>query len=200
MTQTHDKAFLRSKIMTLRGALSPEWRAQASLRILNRINTQGVFEGVTQVALFASFGHEVETHALITQRLAAGCRVALPIASKGEPRLQFRNIAAFPGDCTPGPYGILQPDPGRCPEVVDPRRLELIIVPALLFSPLGYRVGYGGGYYDRLLADAPQARKIGIAFSYQMEGHLPVEEHDQPVDAIATEMGWIDCKRQRTAG
>ncbi|MCW5213519.1 hypothetical protein VU04_11495, partial [Desulfobulbus sp. TB] len=66
------------------------------------------------------------------------------------------------------------------------------------FDPLGGRLGYGGGYYDRFLTqDAPQAQRIGLAYTQQMVEQVPMEPHDQYMDMIITEEQVYQCRKLR---
>jgi 5-formyltetrahydrofolate cyclo-ligase len=89
-----------------------------------------------------------------------------------------------------GAYNILEPNPVS-PQLT-PDRVDLILVPAVAIDRRGYRLGYGGGYYDRLRAD-PLWRKIptiGIVFDFACVDTLPLESWDLPLDGVCTELGW----------
>jgi 5-formyltetrahydrofolate cyclo-ligase len=89
-----------------------------------------------------------------------------------------------------GAYGILEPSPESPP--IEPVQADLILVPAVAIDRSGYRLGYGGGYYDRLRAD-PLWRKIptiGIVFDFAYVETLPIEPWDLPLDAVCTELGF----------
>jgi 5-formyltetrahydrofolate cyclo-ligase len=88
-----------------------------------------------------------------------------------------------------GNYGILEPAPES--PLLSPNEIDLILVPAVAIDRDGYRLGYGGGYYDRLRAD-PLWRKIptiGIVFDFAYVERLPIDPWDLPVDAVCTESG-----------
>ena len=88
-----------------------------------------------------------------------------------------------------GAYGIFEPSPELRP--IEPGSVDLILVPAVAIDAGGYRLGYGGGYYDRLRAD-PLWRKIptiGIVFNFAYVETLPIESWDLPLDAVCTELG-----------
>jgi 5-formyltetrahydrofolate cyclo-ligase len=91
-----------------------------------------------------------------------------------------------------GKYNIQEPDPAS-PQLT-PDLVDLILVPAVAIDRSGYRLGYGGGYYDRLRAD-PLWRKIptiGIVFDFAAVDKLPIEGWDLPIDAVCTELGVRD--------
>mgnify|MGYP003590435843 FL=1 len=92
-------------------------------------------------------------------------------------------------DLIPGYKGIPEPDPQLAhARSLPANSLEVVIIPGAVFDRRGYRLGYGGGYYDRFLAlEAPQALRIGLAFDLQLVEHLPNEIHDIPMDILVTE-------------
>jgi 5-formyltetrahydrofolate cyclo-ligase len=74
--------------------------------------------------------------------------------------------------------------------------LDIIVVPGLVFSKNGYRIGYGGGYYDKFLSEVSnEVKKVGIVYSDFVVNDLPVDEYDLPVDLIMTERETIIPKR-----
>jgi 5-formyltetrahydrofolate cyclo-ligase len=151
------------------------------------------------IALFTSFGHEVATHDLIGELIALTGWVALPRVEKAQGRLALYRVEDFPRDMIPGPYGILEPDPTQY-STMNPSDLDLVFVPGVLFNHEGYRIGYGAGYYDRLLATlSPEARTIGLAFGMQVvEAPLPTDPWDLPVDSICTETALINTRNTRS--
>lgn len=145
---------------------------------------------VRNVAVFWPIGTEPDTLMLLAALDYHDFVAALPVTgAMGEP-LTFRRWRE--GDpLVEGPMRIPEPSP-RLPQV----QPELLFVPAAGFDRRGYRVGYGGGFYDVTLA-AMRARRllptVGIAFACQEVERIPEEEHDQPLDFILTENELIDC-------
>jgi 5-formyltetrahydrofolate cyclo-ligase len=95
----------------------------------------------------------------------------------------------------PGSYGILEPDPNA--PTIDVSEVDLILVPAVACDVRGYRLGYGGGFYDRLLSDPAWAKipTVGIVFEFARLPQVPVEAWDRPMQAICTEVGLFNPKR-----
>jgi 5-formyltetrahydrofolate cyclo-ligase len=139
------------------------------------------------VSVFWSMGDEIDTRPLLSALHQAGHTTALPVvAAKAQP-LVFRAWA--PEDAlVSGGFGTSVPSPGA-PQVVP----DILFVPLLSFDEAGYRLGYGGGFYDRTLQnlrrDADDVMAIGIAFSGQRVDTVPRGPYDQPLDGIATEAG-----------
>jgi 5-formyltetrahydrofolate cyclo-ligase len=163
----------------------------ASQQITERVLALPEVTQATCVCLYASFGPEVATHTLIARLTRHKGGVVLPRTLPDENRLELHWSDAFPSDCRQGPFGILEPDPLRCKRVIRPEEVDVFIVPGAVFSRDGFRIGYGGGFYDRLLAAAPNAHTIGLAFSIQIVASVPIDPWDRPVKAILTEQGLI---------
>ncbi len=130
---------------------------------------------------------------MIAKRLSQGKAVALPRTIIAQRQLECFQISSL-DDLVTGAYSIMEPDPERCPRV-DPSELDIVIVPGSVFDRRGGRLGYGGGYYDRFLSkDAPQALRIALAFSFQVQdNNIPLQPHDELMDYIVTEKEIIHC-------
>ena len=198
-THAAAKAELRKLARGRRRAVGDEVRAAAALAIRDRL-LAGPLAGAAVVACFASFGDEVNTHPLLGALAAEHRAVALPLVLHRERRLEFRVVERFPAGCVPGPFGILQPDPLQYPEIIKPAALEAFVVPGLAFTRDGWRLGYGGGYYDRLLLEAPRARSVGIAFEEQLVESLPLDPWDRAVGFVCTQRGMIVTGKESGTG
>jgi 5-formyltetrahydrofolate cyclo-ligase len=142
------------------------------------------------VSGFHPFGDEIDTRPLLGQLAGEGWTTCLPVVvGKGMP-LEFRRW--FAGEpLIAGRWGILRPGDGA--ETVEP---DVLLVPMLAFDRGGYRLGYGGGFYDRTLAGL-RAKKsitaIGVAYSAQEVDVVPRDAHDQRLDFIMTEKEVFAC-------
>ena len=187
-----DKSAMRRNALCQRRDLDPLWREKASRHIMDQAFALPEVARAARVCLYASFGPEVGTHDLIARLIRHKGGVVLPRTLPDENRLELHWSDAFPGDCRQGPFGILEPDPARCTRVIQPEEVDVYLVPGAVFSRDGFRIGYGGGFYDRLLASAPDAHAVGLAFSVQVVASVPIDPWDRPVKAILTEEGLID--------
>ncbi len=139
------------------------------------------------VALYWPIGRELDTLPLMERLIKAGHVVALPVVKMDERVLLFARYQE--GDeLIKGPYDILQPVINDKTELLEP---DIFIVPLLAFDRHGYRLGYGGGYYDATLAALRAKRKdvlaVGWACGIQaVLFNLPREDHDEPMDWIIT--------------
>jgi len=138
------------------------------------------------VAGYSPISSEADPSALMEALAAKGHGLALPRIAAADAPLEFRRWRQ--GDeMQPGAFGILEPLISA--EPVTP---SVLLVPLLAFDADGYRLGYGGGFYDRTLADLRAlgpCLAIGIAFAGQEVDALPHEDHDQRLDAVVTEKG-----------
>jgi len=118
--------------------------------------------------------------------LAAGKTVVVPRVNTLARMLELYAVADLDRDVVPGHLGIPEPRPER-PQV--PRdAIEFVLVPGVAFDLAGRRLGYGGGYYDRLLPLlSPRAARVAGAFEIQLVDRVPAASHDVAVDAIITE-------------
>lgn len=188
------KNTLRQEAIRIRDGLDPGWRAEASAAIRAGILALPEVAAPTarDIAVFASFGAEIETFPLLEALIERKGAVLLPRVVKGEKRLEFRRVANLARGLLPAYQDILEPNPRAWPEVVEPLGMDLIVVPGLTYDRRGYRLGYGGGFYDKLLGSPRRCRAVGIVFGPLLrEEPLPAAEWDRPVDAILTESGMI---------
>ena len=138
------------------------------------------------VSAYHPYESEIDCLPLLDALRQAGWRIALPVVLSRAQPLEFR--AWLPDDTlVPGSFGIPIPREGTA--VVEP---DVMFVPMLAFDRFGYRLGYGGGFYDRTLALARQDREvtaIGIAYAAQQIDRCPTGDYDQPLDGIITQNG-----------
>jgi 5-formyltetrahydrofolate cyclo-ligase len=185
-----DKREMRERAIARRDAMSAAARHDASRRIAEHALDLEAVRAARRVSGFHPFGSEVDCVPLLGELARRGATTALPvIVAKGVP-LIFRAWA--PGDrLAAGVWGILAP-PESAEEVVP----DLVLVPLVAFDGEGYRLGYGGGFYDRTLERLRRAGKvtaIGVAFACQevgqQVGRVPREAHDARLDGVVTEDG-----------
>ena len=136
---------------------------------------------------FVSFGSEIDTLPMIRRALAEGKRVAAPRADPEKRALTACEIRDPEKDLAPGAHGIREPKAHRPP--VDPEDIDVVIVPAAVWGEDGYRLGYGGGYYDRFLGRLTGARRVGLGLETQVVPRVPHGPYDLPVEMLVTEAG-----------
>lgn len=182
------KRTLRREVRALRDALPAEDQSAKSEAIARRLLELPELGRARTVLAFSSFGSEVDTAPLLELLVARGGRVLLPRIEGGE---------IVPVEWRPGvesrraPFGAEEP----LGPASDPAGVELVVTPGVAFDREGNRMGYGGGYYDRLFGRlAPGVPRIAIAFALQLVPEVPAANQDLRVDAIVTEDEVIRCR------
>jgi 5-formyltetrahydrofolate cyclo-ligase len=152
------------------------------------------------ILFYISVRNEVDTRDLLDKALAAGRQVVVPYCENGElhlVRLLGRDDLEIGAHNIPEPSLALRGDPAR---QVAPEQVDLALIPGVAFDTLGYRLGHGAGYYDKLLARMrPDAARVGLAFECQIVDELPIEPHDMPMDYVVTESTIYVRRRRRSA-
>jgi 5,10-methenyltetrahydrofolate synthetase len=182
------KATLRRTILARRDALGPPERARLSQAALDRIEGLDAFRRARVVLGFASFGSELDTRPFLDEVMASGRALVLPRVDREGRRLVLYRVASLETDLRPGTWGIPEPDPAHC-GLAAPADIDFILVPGVAFDPDGGRLGYGAGYYDRLLAAwaSPLPPLVAAAFELQIVPAVPVLAGDHRVDRVVTE-------------
>ena len=179
-----DKKKIRKEVLAVRNAVPVEERERMSRNICRRFTELPALQACSAVMIFLSFGSEVNTDYIIEWLWEQKKRVFVTLCKPETREMEIFPMTAF-ADVEPGYYGIREPKRGLRPPVAK-EAIDLVVVPAVAFDRRGYRVGYGGGYYDRFLAALP-VPKIGLAFSCQLIPEAPVDKYDQAVQEVVTE-------------
>lgn len=185
------KRALRREVLERRDALPPAEREARSRRIADRLLALPELERAGTVMAFSSFGSEADTRPVLERLAGRGVRLALPRIREGE----IRPVGYRPGDpVTRAPFGALEPSAGR---ELDAAEIDVVVTPGVAFDPEGFRVGYGGGFYDRLFRRTREdAFRVAIGFALQVVPPVPRGRTDEPVDALVTEDEVIRCRRR----
>ena len=188
------KLALRREVLTARDALSAEARAAAAHAIAARVAALPSFAAARNVLLTLAFRSEWETGLLVRTALAGGKGVAVPRVNPATRMLELHALSDLERDIRPGHLGIPEPLP-TCPRVA-PAAIDWVLVPGVAFDLEGRRLGYGGGYYDRLLPLLPrEAPRVVGTFDLQVVARVPAAPHDLGVDTIVTESRTIEIAR-----
>ena len=175
------KAALRREMKARRRAVPAEERLSASESVCRRLAALGEPPNGLATAVYLATAEEISIDKYIQGLLAKGAIIVAP-KWNGSSYDIVRLHGLEADDLTVGPMGVREPAAG---EAVDPREVGRWIVPGLAFSEDGARMGYGGGWYDRLLEKAKgDAEIIGIAYRFQVLPGLPVEPHDARMTGI----------------
>lgn len=184
-----DKVALRVRMRGLRAGLAPEVRAAAAARLCAHLTQAAAYVGARQLAAYVALGDEVDPAAIVAAAHRAGSELALPRV-EGPGRMSLRRYRA--GDpLVAGRFGLREPSADA--PAVHPAAVELFLLPGLAFDDAGGRLGYGGGFYDRLLPLAPDATRIGLLYECQRVARVPTGPHDVRMHMLASERGLSRC-------
>ena len=176
------KEAVRRQMRTVRDALPRAACDARSQRIAGRVLALPELAVATTVLSFATIGNEVNTRALIGTWLAAGKRVGLPRVAGDN--LVLHHIESST-ELLPGAFSV--PEPPKEAPTLEPDEVDFALVPALAADPRGYRIGYGGGYYDKLLPRLSRAHTCAVVFDFQLIAEVPELPFDFAVDLVVTD-------------
>jgi 5-formyltetrahydrofolate cyclo-ligase len=185
---TTPKHAIRRAAIERRDALEPARRRDAAAAIRTRLAALDAVDRARTLLAFAAFGSEVDLDPLLRDVITRRVGVFLPFVERfSPPDLGIARVRDLDRDLVASRLGIREPDPDRRrPARAD--RVDVVIAPGVAFDAQGRRLGYGAGFYDRLLARLrPGTPVIAVAFEVQMVEELPEEPHDRRVSAIVTE-------------
>ncbi len=186
-----DKGRMRNEARMHREALPAAEVDRLTAAIADRFFQSRLVAPGDLIMGYLSFRNEVRAESILLRAIAKGSRVALPYADIDGRRLVPYLIADFSVQIATSRYGMPEPDPARC-EPAPIQEIALILVPGLAFDRDGRRLGYGGGFYDRFIAEF-QAKGllvptlVGLAFETQLVERVPAQAHDAAVDYVLTE-------------
>jgi len=177
-----EKQNIRKFLIDRRNELSAEYEERNN----SHVHIRTLLEDIEKfkIGSYLPFRNEISTKRIHELLFSLNFRISLPCINDKDQNLTFRNWNTKE-DLVKNKYGILQPKEDAVEELP-----EMIIVPLLGFSISGYRLGYGGGYYDRFIDNKNKSGKIitvGFGYTFQEVNNLPIESHDQKLNWILTE-------------
>ena len=176
------KAELRKKILQEMKTLSQEQKQAMDRDLTERFLQHPFYQEAKVIATYLSFPHEFQTQELIERVLKDGKKVLIP---KTYPKGRMEFVVYHPQQLAKTSFGLLEPQGDL--EVVEPSQIDLIHVPGLAFTREGYRIGYGGGYYDRYLEHFA-GHTMSTIYPCQVQ-EFNSENHDIPVQEVLTYEG-----------
>ena len=180
-----EKKKMRAAILALREAMPPAARSAASRAIIDIVRGQPQYAEATVVLTYMGFGSEIETQSFFERIIADGKVVVLPRVDRASQTLML-HAARSTSDLLTGKWGIREP--GADAPQVSINEVDFLLMPGVEFDRFGNRLGYGRGYYDKLLVIAdPALTRVAAAFSCQIVEAVPVGPTDQRIDCIVTE-------------
>jgi len=176
------KEVLRGRMRSLRRVLSQDACDERSRALCARALELPELTAAKTVVAFAAFGKEPRLELLLRALNARSAITGLPRVD-GQDLTLHRYLEGEPLE--ESGYGITEPL-ASAPRIAE-ADIDVILVPGLCFDGSGYRVGYGKGFYDRLLPKLPRARRVGICYDHELLGELPSTSHDVPVHIVVTD-------------
>ncbi len=186
-----DKNAVRKQVKETLSKISKPLYEDYSYKIASRLFEDEDWINAKVIGITVSRQPEVDTYQIIRKAWEQGKQVVVPKCNPQEKHLSFRTLREF-SELEIVFYGLLEPIAAFTPKV-EPDLIELIIVPGLAFTREGYRIGFGGGYYDRYLTTY-SGKTLSLAFNDQIISQFPVEDHDIPVSKIITNIETIKLK------
>ena len=171
------KSELRKQVLQEMKALPQEQKQALDQTLTERLLKHPFYQEAKVIASYLSFPHEFQTQELIEQALKDGKKVLIP---KTYPKGRMDFVVYDPQQLVKTSFGLLEPQGDL--EVVDASQIDLIHVPGLAFTTEGYRIGYGGGYYDRYLEHFT-GHTLSTVYPCQIRDFIP-EDHDIPVQEV----------------
>ncbi|MCD8508756.1 MAG: 5-formyltetrahydrofolate cyclo-ligase [Bacillus sp. (in: Bacteria)] len=163
-------------------------KLEMTKRIHNRLYEQPEWKNAKVIGTTISTQNEIDTSAIIEKAWAEGKQIVVPKCIPKKKQLIFYQISSY-DELEVSYFNLREPIPHLVKEIL-PSEIDLLLVPGVVFEPIGYRIGHGGGYYDRFLHDR-NVMTVSLCFNMQVVEGIPKEAHDIPVKKIITENGVI---------
>lgn len=173
-----NKQELRRTIRERKRAMTEEEIVERSNALAEKFYHTPAYQAASTIYGYLPYNQEVRTVPMLQRALDEGKRVAVPKVYGDEMRFIYMEDLT---QVAKGYAGI--PEPIADAPVADDKR-ALVLMPGLAFDPQGHRIGYGGGFYDRFLAQEPHHPTLALCYEFQMQAHLDTEEFDIPVDTV----------------
>lgn len=188
-----NKSEIRANILRMRDALTIEEKKEKDSIIHLSFEKTKEYLNAHTILIYVSFGSEIDTITLIKNAFDAGKRVCVPLADRKTHTITPSEILSLE-ELEPGAYGILEPK-SDCIRAVSGEEVNMTLVPGLAFDKNGYRIGYGGGFYDRFFEKYPHGKKIALCYDFQIQETVPINKYDIPVEKIITESNIFETKK-----
>lgn len=197
--RTHDKLYLQKNIERGWHMTKAEWRkwikeklfkypetiqVKESQFIYEKLFSHPVWRQASTIAVTVSMKNEINTLPIIEEAWRDNKQVVVPKCGRADYSLLFYHLTHWE-ELEESFYGLREPDVNRC-SLSKRSDIDLVIVPGLVFDERGYRIGYGGGYYDRFLTGECPFSTISLCYECQVVKVLPVDTYDRPVNWLVT--------------
>jgi len=181
----NSKKIIRKNIQDTRDDLTSASRLSGSLSIADKFMGLKIYEASKEILAYYPFRSELDTTIIIRDALKQKKKIILPKVN-GK-KLDLYYIEDLKNDLSAGSFDIMEPIPSKC-IIASYKNIDMVLVPGVSFDRNFNRLGYGGGFYDKLLEELPvKTPRIALAFDLQLIKNVPVMAHDLKVDIIITE-------------
>ncbi len=187
------KKELRNQVLQQLETMSLDDYKKRSEKMIEQLMKQDAYKKAQVIGITISRFPEVDTTSLIQAAWDAGKKVAIPKCVPRTRAMDFRIFTSY-DELETVYIDLLEPVVEQT-TAISKKQIDLLIVPGVVYSKEGYRIGFGGGYYDRYMSDYG-GQTISLAFYCQLNQNIRIEEHDLPVEMIITENKTIDCQRK----
>ncbi|HHX67253.1 MAG: 5-formyltetrahydrofolate cyclo-ligase [Miniphocaeibacter sp.] len=182
-----NKKLLRKEIINKRDSLSLENKKTLDENIFQQLLNSDILDKFNNIFCYVNFGSEINTRPIMEYIIKKNKNLYIPYIEKKENIMKLSLIKDLDNDLISGYYNILEPKKDLR-NFVNNDIIDLVITPGVAFTREKYRMGYGGGFYDRFFASLNSSPlKIALAYNFQIVNELPLEKFDIPVDIIITE-------------
>jgi 5-formyltetrahydrofolate cyclo-ligase len=192
------KQALRQSIIAAREKVPAPENLRLSRAVIGSVCDLTVYRQAQTVLGYLNFGAELAAELWVRQALADGKRVLLPRVNRASKHLDLYKVQDLQHDVAPGLWGIREPVVERCTKEDALGTVDFILLPGVAFTREGARLGYGGGFYDKLLARMPhRPALVAGAFALQVVQEIPQDSTDRNVGWLVTEDETIRCNLGR---
>lgn len=192
------KQALRQSIIAAREKVPAPENLRLSRAVIGSVCDLTAYRQAQTVLGYLNFGAELAAELWVRQALADGKRVLLPRVNRASKHLDLYKVQDLQHDVAPGLWGIREPVVERCTKEDALGTVDFILLPGVAFTREGARLGYGGGFYDKLLARMPhRPALVAGAFALQVVQEIPQDSTDRNVGWLVTEDETIRCNLGR---
>lgn len=183
-----DKKQLRDMTKEKLINLDENTRKEVHQKLVEHLFESDLWKNASTIGVTISAGFEWDTESIIERAWQDGKTIAVPKCVNKPRALHFYELTSF-DELEVVYYGLREPNPEKARKV-EKQEIDLLIVPGIVFDNRGYRVGFGGGFYDRYLVDF-ENETVSLFYSEQLIDEVPAESYDMAVKSLITEEGFI---------
>ena len=188
------KEKIRQEAQEMLKSLNNTRRSSVTQLLHDRLFDSDLWKKAESIGVTMSQDIEWDTYPIINRAWREQKTLSVPKETHKTRQMTFYAITSF-DQLEEGYIGIQEPIEGKATEI-EKQEIDLLIVPGVAFTKAGYRIGFGGGFYDRFLADYT-GKTVSLIATEQLYNNLPHDEYDQPVNYIITDQGLIHCDKNR---